>query len=97
MKKFKYIEESDGGVSNTHETIDILENKVVFIATTREIKCEWNGKKFTLRHEENSSNNKFWWIEGEELFDVNEKIDIENYLYNQTDFYLPTASVKDNI
>ena len=75
------------------EHLEIYENDVIQITTTRRIECEWNNKKFILHHEETTSNHKFYWMMGEDEFNEEERNEIEEYLYSETEFYLPTAEV----
>jgi len=50
--------------------------------TTVELKCEWNGKKFTVRDSENSKGRDFIWMEGEDQFTQEEMNEIEEYMWS---------------
>ena len=76
--------------------LEILKNSVVNVKTIRIIECEWDGKKFSLEHEENTYNHKFSWVKGKEQFNEEERRAIEEYLYEETEFYLPVATVPVN-
>ena len=81
-------------MENKLENIEIINNKVVNIKTVRRIECEWDGKEFSLKHEENTYNHKFSWLDGADQFNAAQRNAIEKNLYEETEFYLPTAEIK---
>ena len=67
------------------EFLEVTDNEKMEVTVTRKLKCEWNNKQFVLHHKEYSnSNNKFYWIEGEEQFTRDERQEIEEYLYEES-------------
>ena len=64
------------------EDLEITDSREVWWATTRQLECEWNGKKFTVRDAETSKSREFFWIEGEDQFTQEELEEIEEYLYS---------------
>jgi len=79
------------------EDLEINENEVIEISTTRRIECNWNNKEFILHHQETTSHHKFYWMMGEDKFNEDERNEIEEYLYSETEFYLPTAEVDEEL
>ena len=67
------------------EFLEITDNEKMEVSVTRKLKCGWNNKQFILHHKEyGSSDNKFYWMEGEEQFTKNERHEIEEYLYEES-------------
>ena len=67
------------------EFLEITDNEKMEVSVTRKLKCEWNNKQFVLHHKEyESSDNKFYWMEGEEQFTQDERHEIEEYLYEES-------------
>tara|TARA_B100001250_G_C19714170_1_gene750569 strand:+ start:443 stop:673 length:231 start_codon:yes stop_codon:yes gene_type:complete len=64
------------------EDLEIVDSREVWWATTLQLECEWNGKKFTVRDAETSKSREFFWIEGEDQFTQEELEEIEEYLYS---------------
>jgi hypothetical protein len=64
------------------EDLEIVDSREVWWATTVQLECEWNGKKFTVRDAETSKSREFFWIEGEDQFTQEELEEIEEYLYS---------------
>ena len=64
------------------EDLEIVDSREVWWATTRQLECEWNGKKFTVRDAETSKGRDFYWIEGEDQFTPEELEEIEEYLFS---------------
>ena len=64
------------------EDLEITDSREVWWATTRQLECEWNWKKFTVRDAETSKSREFFWIEGEDQFTQEELEEIEEYLYS---------------
>ena len=74
----------------------------VRVAVTRDFKGEWNQKKFWLRHgpdlppkmADGDFEHIFFWVDGEDLFNDNERIDIEKNLLEAFDEWLPDINIK---
>ena len=64
------------------EDLKIATSDEVQSHTTVELKCEWNGKKFTVRDSENPKGRDFFWIEGEDQFTSEEMEEIEEYMWS---------------
>ena len=64
------------------EDLEIVDSREVWWATSIQLECEWNGKKFTVRDAETSKSREFFWIEGEDQFTQEELEEIEEYLYS---------------
>jgi len=54
----------------------------VFWHTVKELKCEWNGKNFTLNNSENSNERELIWMEGKDQFTSEEIEEIEEYMWS---------------
>ena len=71
------------------ENLEVTDKRRVWWATTDEIICDWNDKKFTVRIAETSKGSEIIWMEGGEQFTNEEIIEIEEYLWSgEADIYI---------
>jgi|TARA_R110000765_G_scaffold53828_5_gene107800 hypothetical protein len=64
------------------EDLTIESSNEVWWHTTVELKCEWDGRKFTVRDSENPKGRDFIWISGEDQFTSDEIEEIEEYMWS---------------
>ncbi len=64
------------------EDLEITESREVWYQTTRQLECEWNDKKFTVRVVESSKSGEIIWMEGEDQFTEEEREQIDDYLWS---------------
>ena len=64
------------------EDLEIKESREVWYQTTRQLECEWNDKKFTVRVVESSKSGEIIWMEGEDQFTEEEREQIDDYLWS---------------
>ena len=62
------------------ENLEITDSREVWYQTTRQLECEWNDKKFTVRVVESSKSGEIIWMEGEDQFTEEERDQIDEYL-----------------
>tara|TARA_R100000231_G_C5294333_1_gene155589 strand:+ start:46 stop:291 length:246 start_codon:yes stop_codon:yes gene_type:complete len=71
------------------EDLEVTDKRRVWWATTDEIICDWNGKKFTVNLAETSKGSEIHWMAGEDQFTDEERIEIEEYLWSgEADIYI---------
>ena len=71
------------------ENLEVTEKRRVWWATTDEIHCNWDGKKFIVRIAETSKGGEVIWMEGGEQFTDVEIVEIEEYLWSgEADVYI---------
>tara|TARA_B100000287_G_scaffold244487_1_gene229909 strand:+ start:534 stop:773 length:240 start_codon:yes stop_codon:yes gene_type:complete len=64
------------------EDLEIKDSREVWWQTTRQLECEWNDKKFTVRVVESSKSGEIIWMEGSEQFTQEEMDEIDEYLWS---------------
>ena len=64
------------------ENLEITDSREVWYQTTRQLECEWNDKKFTVRVVEASKSGEIIWMEGEDQFTEEERDQIDEYLWS---------------
>tara|TARA_R100001015_G_C4629568_1_gene190520 strand:+ start:422 stop:661 length:240 start_codon:yes stop_codon:yes gene_type:complete len=64
------------------EDLEITDSREVWYQTTRQLECEWNDKKFTVRVVESSKSGEIIWMEGEDQFTEEERDQIDEYLWS---------------
>ena len=64
------------------ENLEITDSREVWYQTTRQLECEWNDKKFTVRVVESSKSGEIIWMEGEDQFTEEERDQIDEYLWS---------------
>tara|TARA_R100001509_G_scaffold157846_1_gene122385 strand:+ start:60 stop:305 length:246 start_codon:yes stop_codon:yes gene_type:complete len=71
------------------EDLEVTDKRRVWWATTDEIICDWNDKKFTIRIAETSKGGEIIWMAGEDQFTDEEISEIEEYLWSgEADVYI---------